>query len=109
LTRNPKEPQFAEDDIWEAWMLSAKGEKKIASLSSDDNNNMLQLLATSSGPLVQIGERSIAVGLGNVVKVITVGHERFDGVENGNMDFGFPTLSRRKKSAGGKRSCVLDA
>jgi hypothetical protein len=71
-----------EEDIWEAWMLSAKGETMTTPLcpdkgSSADARHDRYLLATNCGPVAQAGQRSVAVGLGDVIKVVTVGNERF--------------------------------
>lgn len=106
--RAPKLLAEDEDDVWEAWILSANGEKMTALLTADEDSNSSHLLATSCGPLVRIGERSMAVGLGNLVKVITVGHERFDSKENNNLEYGFPTAGRRRKATGPKKSCGLN-
>jgi hypothetical protein len=68
------------------------------------------LLVGSLGPIVKIGKRSIAVGLGNVVKVIMIGSERFDGQEESDHDTAFVGMKavgvRRKKlsNAARKRS-----
>jgi hypothetical protein len=78
--KQPPTPQEPEEDIWEAWMLSAKGESMTTPLCPDDGGCTgadRHLLATSCGPIIQAGQRSVAVGLGNVIKVITVGNERF--------------------------------
>lgn len=52
-------------------------------------NNLTQdhLLIDTLGPLSKLGKRSIVVGLGNVIKVVTVGNERFDE-DDGNLGGG---------------------
>jgi hypothetical protein len=87
------------EDSWEVWSLSARGEKAVTPLSG--YNERGNLLVGSLGPLQKVGNRSIAVGLGNVIKVITVGHEKFDG-ESSNDDQAFVGMvaaaaSRRRR------------
>ena len=87
------------EDSWEVWSLSARGEKAVTPLTG--YNERGNLLVGSLGPLQKVGNRSIAVGLGNVIKVITVGHEKFDG-ESSNDDQAFVGMvaaaaSRRRR------------
>jgi hypothetical protein len=95
------------EDSWEVWSLSSRGERAVTPLCG--HNEMDNLLVGSLGPLQKVGNRSIAVGLGNVIKVITVGHEKFDG-ESSNDDQAFvgmaaATASRRKRpGVGGRKS-----
>jgi hypothetical protein len=87
-----------EEDAWEIWMLSPKGERVTMPISDDENNpGGRHLYATSCGPMTRVGRRSIAVGLGNVMKVITVGNERFDGAEDSSEDMAAAIASRRRK------------
>jgi hypothetical protein len=50
--------------------------------------------------MVKVGKRSIAVGLGNIIKVITVGSDRLDDLEDDNDDTAFVGMaaSRKKKT-----------
>jgi hypothetical protein len=95
------------EDSWEVWSLSSRGEKVVTPLSG--YNEKGNLLVGSLGPLQKVGNRSIAMGLGNVIKVITVGHEKFDG-ESSNDDQAFvgmvaATASRRRRpGVGSKKS-----
>jgi len=54
------------------------------------------------GPLQKVGKRSIAIALGNVIKVITVGNEKYDA-ESSNDDVAFVGMpaatTRRKKTS----------
>lgn len=36
------------------------------------------LMITELGPLIKVGMTSVAVGFGNVIKMISAGHEHFD-------------------------------
>lgn len=71
-------------DVWEAWMISAKGERHSQPLyqEGDHQQGDHQLWVTACGPMTRVGRRSVALGFGNVIKVITVGHEWWDGTED---------------------------
>lgn len=70
-----KEPK----DEWEVWSLSANGARSSTPLNQSDAAGSGQLLATQLGPVERVGSGSIAVGLGNVVKVVVIQGEKFDG------------------------------
>lgn len=92
-------PSNTEDnDIWEAWMLSAKGERATVTLGSDENGALSNghLLVSSCGPMIGSGQRSIAVGMGNVIKVITVCSDRFNGEESSD-DMAKAMSGRRRR------------
>ncbi|OCL10514.1 hypothetical protein AOQ84DRAFT_362352 [Glonium stellatum] len=64
---------IVEPDDWEAWTMSTSGEVHTTPLLRND------LFVTSPGPMAQLGKRSVAVGFGYDVKIITLsGHERFE-------------------------------
>ncbi|CAG8962205.1 hypothetical protein HYFRA_00005257 [Hymenoscyphus fraxineus] len=92
-----KEPDV-EDDVWEAWSISAKGDRSTTPLS-DGLHGFEHLLVSGLGPMEIVGRKTIAVALGNVVKVVTVGHDRFDDFENDDdaTFVGMPATSRKKK------------
>ena len=91
--------QNSEND-WEVWSLSARGEQTTIPLSQYNGIGNDHLLVAGLGPLEKIGKRSIAVGLGNVVKIITIGNERYDRIDSGSDDGAFMGVkpSRRKRS-----------
>ncbi|KAL3427900.1 srebp cleavage activating protein [Phlyctema vagabunda] len=101
IPRQGQAPRIQEPvDSWEVWTISARGERFSRPLCSFDDNRFQQhLLINSLGPLTKVGKRSIAVGLGNVVKIITIGNERFDGTDNdyGMDDEAFKVAIRRRK------------
>jgi len=98
--------KLEDDDVWEAWMLSAKGERNAITLSTDEDGEPSNghLLVSSCGPMIRVGQRSIAVGMGNVVKVITVGHEKFNIEENSDDMVKAMSGRRRRPAALKKRS-----
>ena len=81
-------------------MLSAKGERTTLSLRTDEDGEPSNghLLVSSCGPMIRIGQRSIAVGMGNVIKVITVGHESFN-IEEASDDIAKAMSGRRRRPA----------
>jgi hypothetical protein len=93
-----------DDDRWEVWSLSMRGERAIIPLS-DFESSQDQLLIGDLGPVEKLGKRSIAVGLGNVIKIITVGNERFNDQDNAIDDVAFVGMatSRRKKPSIARR------
>lgn len=65
-----------EEDEWEAWTMSFDGvisRYPLADIPSDK-----ALLVSHTGPVTRVGQRSIAVGFGNAIKVLLVGNERYD-------------------------------
>lgn len=74
----------ADTDSWEAWTLSSNGEflsKPLVAGSEDTEEPLIddELFVTTAGPITRLGKRSVAVGFGNTVKIITLGKEIFDG------------------------------
>jgi hypothetical protein len=84
---------------WEAWMFSHFGKHEtwetvpLCPDTEDDGH----LFATNVGPMARIGRSSIAVGLSNVVKVIMVGHDRFEAGETVSLGNGVPAASSRRR------------
>jgi hypothetical protein len=87
-------PSACDTDTWEAWTLSSTGEFRSRPLFPDDLEDPAgafqdDLFVASPGPITRLGKRSVAVGFGNTVKIITLGKELFQGVttiENGTME-----------------------
>ncbi|KAE8441072.1 hypothetical protein EG329_005901 [Mollisiaceae sp. DMI_Dod_QoI] len=107
---NPYRPsihrQDSEDDSWEVWSISARGLQATSPLFGYNEHD--HLLLSTLGPLQKMGKRSLAVVLGNIVKVITVGHENFDAAESSTDDIAFvgmaaASASRRKRAPIGQR------
>ena len=80
-----------EGDDWEAWTMTSTGEFHTTPLnprerrgssstdpvlSLDDDDDQDQLFVSRPGPITRLGSRSVAVGFGNTIKIITVGSER---------------------------------
>lgn len=91
-------------DSWEAWTLSSTGEYRSRPLlpdNYDDEEDEVEedLFVVAPGPIAKLGKRSVAVGFGNTVKIITLGKELFDGmsVQNGGLDIGLGSYRARTK------------
>jgi len=89
-----------DDDSWEAWMMSATCETTTTTLSTDEESERSNghLLVSSCGPMIKVGQRSVAVGMGNVIKIITVSHERFN-IEETSDDMAKAMSGRRRRPA----------
>jgi hypothetical protein len=96
-----------DDDAWEVWSLSMRGEISSIRLASFSESSSMfdQLLVTDIGPVERVGKRSLAVGLGNIIKIITVGDGRFDVQDSAIDDSAFVGMpaSRRKKVSFSRR------
>lgn len=109
LERQPTHSMPKEEyDGWEVWSISARGERTTIQLSGMGHDH---LLVGGLGPLEKVGKRSLAVGLGNVIKTITVGKEKFDGPDSGSDDGTFVgmTASRRKRTNVSRKRSSLAA
>ncbi|KAK0670498.1 putative sterol regulatory element-binding protein [Cercophora samala] len=104
-------PEATQLPQWEAWVLnhpeSTCGfETRVLDdqNTADDQQGKNHLMISEVGPMVKCGNMSVAVALGNVVKVVSVGHEHFDVMADGfGMGGGEPKLnlaSRRRKPGG---------
>lgn len=102
LDRPVTTPDHDADD-WEVWTMSANGEFHTEPLHSSTSIERAQsigedeLLVAATGPVVRLGQRSIAIGFGNRVKVIMVGKERFEQDTDDFQDLAHQTGTRRRK------------
>lgn len=103
----PAPSQQAHDD-WEVWMFSHFGGKQdtweTAPLCIDAEDDG-HLFVTNLGPMANVGSSSVVVGLSNVIKVITVGQERFETEDVTGPCSGVPAVgSRRRKGPSSVRT-----
>ncbi|KAH8727492.1 sterol-sensing domain of SREBP cleavage-activation-domain-containing protein [Phaeosphaeriaceae sp. PMI808] len=95
----------SDNDTWEAWTLSSTGEFRSRPLFPDDLEDPAgafqdDLFVASPGPMTRLGKRSVAVGFGNTVKIITLGKELFQGpssIENGTLENGYGSYNGRTR------------
>lgn len=90
-----------DQEAWEVWTVSSRGEQFTRPLSGFSMERDC-LLVDRLGPLQVIGRHSIAVCLGNTVKIISVGKENFKNNDDLNdnsvyQEFGTSRMIRRKK------------
>jgi hypothetical protein len=92
-----KKPIYEEEDEWEAWTMDACG--VVTSYPLVDDLDMESrgegLLVSRAGPVTKVGQRSVAVGFGNTVKVLRVGTEWFE--DEDNEDLLYQTMLRRPR------------
>lgn len=71
---------------WETWVYTRLEKEGIFEIkpcaTSEDTAG---LIISELGPVVKVGHGSVAVGFGNIIKVITVGHEWYDNMEEESM------------------------
>ncbi|KAL7276345.1 hypothetical protein RUND412_000648 [Rhizina undulata] len=91
-----KKQSSEDEDEWESWTMQADGvvntypiHDKNADMSDDG------LLVSRAGPVSKVGQRSVAVGFGNTVKILSVGNERY---EDNDDDYLYHTMHRGKKN-----------
>lgn len=95
------------DDGWEAWTLSISGEfrsRPLSSASQDDTDELFgeQLFVAAPGPITRLGKKSVAVGFGNTVKIITLGKETFDGLGL-SLDLGMAIHKSKMRRGAGRK------
>lgn len=67
-------------DSWEVWVAIRSPREttyETAPLHADEESRS-HLMVSGLGPMVQVGTSSVVVGFGNILKLITFGHERFE-------------------------------
>ncbi|EAQ90619.1 hypothetical protein CHGG_02554 [Chaetomium globosum CBS 148.51] len=74
---------------WESWVLNlrpdAKSDFETHPLNDDADTSSPHLMISELGPMTRLGTMSVAVGLGDVVKVVSAGHEYFDHGRVGSL------------------------
>ncbi|KAF1946129.1 hypothetical protein EJ02DRAFT_500265 [Clathrospora elynae] len=99
-------------DTWEVWTLSSAGEFRSRPLFPDDLDETADasyednLFVAAPGPITRLGKRSVALGFGNTVKIITLGKECFDGLtsmQTGTIDTGLEQYKWRGRKGNGRK------
>lgn len=71
----------SQKDRWEVWVMCQLEKDQNYETrpleDEDDDEAMFRLMISKLGPIVKVGAGSAAIGFGDMIKVITVGHERF--------------------------------
>lgn len=85
------------EETWEIWVISGvEKEGNIETMPLVAPDDPTGLIISALGPMIKVGYSSAAVGFGNVVKIITVGHERFDSADDeGAEDINLTNRRRR--------------
>ncbi|KAL2160649.1 hypothetical protein VTH06DRAFT_1337 [Thermothelomyces fergusii] len=100
----------AQSQAWEAWVLNLRPGAKyeFETRPLDDEADVEQqhqhLMISELGPMIRLGTMSVAVGFGDVIKVLSVGHEYFDRARSGSLSYSDERLQQvvtgRKKKGG---------
>ncbi|KAG6357148.1 hypothetical protein INS49_015025 [Diaporthe citri] len=85
------------EETWEIWVISrVEKEGNIETTPLVAPDDPAGLIISALGPMIKVGYSSAAVGFGNVVKIITVGHERFENADDeGAEDINLTNRRRR--------------
>lgn len=116
--RTPDPSDSFDFDNWEAWTLSSSGELytlplfksplancgsyfqngRALEVSAHDEGDQPPLFVTKPGPIARLGKRTIAVALGNIVKVVTYAEARMfeDDLEEFH-DPSHASMNRRRR------------
>ncbi|KAL1869688.1 hypothetical protein VTK73DRAFT_3062 [Phialemonium thermophilum] len=105
--RQKSEPRPSHRDTWEVWVMSQleaeeKYEEQPLMTAGDDEDQQQtrdHLMVTAVGPMVRVGTGTVAVGMGDIVKVISVGHEHFDGPADRLTVENLMNLASRRRKA----------
>lgn len=89
----------AAQETWEIWVVTRLEQEgsNIETRPLIGPDDATGLIIADLGPIAKVGYGSIAVGFGNVVKVITVGHEWFDRIEQQGLKADNVVSSRRRR------------
>ena len=93
---------------WEVWVMSqldscgdqddeAHYETRPLWTPEDDVAEGDHLMISELGPMIKLGNGSVAVGFGNVVKVLSAGHEHFDNGTNRLTTDNLMNLTNRRR------------
>jgi WD40 repeat protein len=123
-THRPTNSSDSDFDNWDAWLLSIDGELYARPLfkstlanaqgylqnghaleaSVHDEGDQPPLFVTKPGPIARLGKRTIAVALGNTVKIITYAEARmFEDDPEEFHDPLYASIARRRR-AGAKKA-----
>ncbi|KAI5800101.1 sterol-sensing domain of SREBP cleavage-activation-domain-containing protein [Geopyxis carbonaria] len=86
-----------EEDEWEAWAMDAGGIVTSYPLRDPRDSDFSDdgLMVSHAGPVTKVGQRSVAIGFGNTVKVLYVGNERFEDEDGADP---YRTLPRKHRN-----------
>jgi hypothetical protein len=91
-------------DRWEVWVMSQletlenyETRPLLAGDDEEEYGDTEHLIIPNLGPIVKVGGSSAAVGFGDTIKVITVGHERFDSPVERFSPEGLMNLTNRRR------------
>lgn len=91
-------PRSIPRETWETWVITRlEKEGSIETKPLIGPEDPAGLIISKLGPMTKVGYGSVAVGVGNVVKIITVGHEWFDAAGDEGLKTESVMTSRRRR------------
>lgn len=94
----PTSPSSIPTESWETWVITKlEQEGTIETKPLIAPEDPTGLIISKLGPMTKVGYGSVAVGFGNVLKIITVGHEWFDAAGEEGLKADSVITSRRRR------------
>lgn len=95
---------------WETWVITGlEKEGNIETKLCTSSEDSAGLFISELGPMVKVGHGSVAVGFGNIIKVITVGHEWYDNGDEEGLRSDTALMASRRKKATTSRARAMSA
>lgn len=92
---------------WETWVMTRlEQEASVETKLCDDSAG---LIISELGPMIKVGYGSVAVGFGNIIKVITVGHEWYGTAEEENLQADTSIIASRRRRGPASRTRATSA
>lgn len=92
---------------WETWVMTRLEQE--ASVETKLCDNSAGLIISELGPMVKVGHGSVAVGFGNIIMVITVGHEWFGPAEEETLQADTSLMASRRRRGPASRTRATSA
>lgn len=89
-------------DSWEVWVAAHSGRHDIYETSPihSDEEDGNHLFISELGPIDRVGTTSVVVGFGNILKLITIGHERFERCRGAGRRHDVLNIGSRRRRPG---------
>lgn len=95
---------------WETWVITRlEKEGNIEIKPCDTSGDTAGLIISELGPMAKVGHGSVAVGFGNIIKVITVGHECYDSLEEDSLRADTTLIASRRRRVPTSRTRAMSA
>jgi hypothetical protein len=75
-----------EEEHWEAWAMFSTGEVMTYAMPENTHEEETSLLVTRVGPACAVGRKSVAVAFGNAIKMVLLGNELYEDVDDEGLN-----------------------